>query len=111
MPKVTELGSRAGLSDFRVKVVIVGLHGLSWARILGGFCSFLLWSFTHTLWGGLPLNPDLLLREVVSRFVKIAAGGTWFQEASYSVSYSFMSSLCLVHKKKALCVCGMAVEC
>ena len=65
--------------------------------------------------GGLPLNPDLPLREVVSRLVKIAIGGTWFHEANYSVSDSFMSPLCLVlcpvHKKKALCVCGMAVEC
>ena len=26
----TELGSRAGLSDFRLKVVIAGLRGLAW---------------------------------------------------------------------------------
>lgn len=48
--RVMELGSRAGLSAFRLKVVIAGLHGLSRVWILRIFCSFLLWFFTHT-WG------------------------------------------------------------
>ena len=43
-------GEGAGLSAFRLKVVIAGLHGLSRVWILRIFCSFLLWFFTHT-WG------------------------------------------------------------
>ena len=58
-PKVTELGFKAGLSDFRVMVMTTGLHDLSWVRSLVSVCSFLLWFFTHTVDGRHPQNPDV----------------------------------------------------
>lgn len=60
-----------------------------------------------------PLNPDLKLREVVSKLVKMVIGGTLSHNLSYSVPYSSVSSQCLVqglaHNKNAVNTCRMAV--